>query len=132
MTVIEAGIELIKMLIPPKTNDLDAQQRWRWIVFIGIAGLFLGLSAHIALACGWVPSIYSGFALSQDTKAIQQRVDVIATLALEREIRSRTLELCHEKDQERRNELNGDISKLQHEYHDIAQQWYAVPECDKL
>jgi hypothetical protein len=132
MTLIEAGIELVKILIPPKASDQDSQQRWRWVVFIGLVGLFAGLTAHIALACGWMPSVYSGFALSQDTKAIQQRVDVIATLALEREIRSKVLELCQERNQERRNELNGDLARLQHEYHDIAQQWYNVPGCDKL
>ena len=132
MTLIEAGIELMRMLVPPKTNDLEEQQRWRWVVFVGLTSTFLGLSVHIALACGWLPSIYAGFALASETKSIQQRVDVIATLALEREMRSKALELCQEKDQSRRNEINGDLAKLQHEYHDIAQQWYNIPSCDKL
>lgn len=101
-------------------------------MFVGLTSTFLGLSVHIALACGWLPSIYAGFALASETKSIQQRVDVIATLALEREMRSKALELCQEKDQSRRNEINGDLAKLQHEYHDIAQQWYNIPSCDKL
>lgn len=123
---------MVKMLIPPKTNDLEEQQRWRWVVFIGLIGVGSGLCLHIALACGWLPSFYSGFALASETQSIQRRVDVIATLALEREMRTKMLELCREKEQARRNELNDDISKLQREYHDIAQQWYAIPGCDKL
>lgn len=132
MSILESGAEIIKALVPPKTNDLEEQQRWRWVVFASLVALAGSLTLHILLACGWIPSIYPGFALASDTKAIQQRVDVIATLALEREMRTKAAELCSEKDPNRRTELNDDIAKLQREYHDIAQNWYTIPRCDQL
>lgn len=132
MSVIESGAEIIRVLVPPKTDDLEGQQRWRWVVFASLIALTSSLTLHILLSCGWIPSVYSGFSLASDTKAIQQRLDVIATLALEREMRSKTSDLCTEKDQRRRNELNDDLAKLQREYHDIAQTWYTVPRCDQL
>ena len=132
MSIIETGVGLAKALVPPRTNDLEAQQRWRWVVFIGLVGVISGLSLHIALACGWIPSLYPGFALASDTKSIQRRVDVIATLSLEHEMRAKALELCNEKSQQRRSEINDDISKLQKEYHDISQIWYQIPRCDQL
>lgn len=132
MGILEVGTDVAKLLVPPRTNDLEEQQRWRWVVFASLSALAVSLTVHILLACGWVSSIYPGFALASDTKAIQQRVDVIATLALEREMRAKATELCTEKSPQRRSELNDDISKLQREYHDIAETWYAIPRCDQL
>lgn len=130
--MIELGVEAIKVLIPPKTNELEEQQRWRWVVFVALIGLSASFTLHILLACGWISSVYPGFALASDTRAIQQRIDVIATLALEREMRAKATELCSERNPQRRSELNDDISKLQREYHDIAQNWYTIPRCDQL
>jgi|HubBroStandDraft_2_1064218.scaffolds.fasta_scaffold06416_4 hypothetical protein len=132
MTLIEAGIAVAKMLIPPKTNDLEEQQRWRWVVFASLVGLMSAFSLHLALECGWLPAIYPGYALSSDTQAIQRRVDVIATLSLEHEIRAKALELCQEKNRDRRNELNDDIAKLEREYREIARTGYPIPNCDQL
>lgn len=132
MGLIEIGAEVTKVLIPPKTNDLEEQQRWRWVVFVSIIGLTSSLLLHIALACGYIPALYAGFASATATEDIQRRVDVIATLSLQHEIRSKAIELCIEKSQDKRNELNDDISKLQKEYHDIAQTWYAIPGCSQL
>lgn len=87
---------------------------------------------HIMLACGYLPALSSGFALEADEKAIQRRIDVIATLSIEHEIRSKTGELCQERDPNRRADLNNDISKLQWEYKEVAGDWYQVPSCDKL
>lgn len=132
MGLIETGVEVAKSLMPPKTNELDAQQRWRWVVFAALIGAYGALAVHIALACGLLPSLYSGFALASDQRNVQQRVDVIATLSLEHEIRDRTFQLCHEKDQQKRNILNDEIDKLQREYYDIEKSWYRVPECGLL
>lgn len=132
MSIWEALVEVVKVLMPPKADDQSAQQRWRWVVFLAIIGLMTGLSLHVAIADGYLPSVSSGFALESDQKKIQRRVDVIATLSIEHEIRSKTFELCIEKASQRRDELNYDISKLQREYREIAGEWYQVPSCDKL
>lgn len=101
-------------------------------MFASLVGLALTFAAHVLLACGWLTIVYPGFASASETQAIQRRVDVIATLSLEHEMRSKTAELCGEKDQRRRDELNDDISKLQREYREVTTQWYQVPRCDQL
>lgn len=132
MAVGEVLVEAIKILVPPKADDAEGQTRWRWVVFATLIGLIVTLGAHIAIACGALPSISSGFALEADQKATQRRIDVIATLSIQNEIRSKTLELCMEHDPSRRSELNRDIDKLQYEYKEVAGNWYTVPPCDKL
>ncbi len=101
-------------------------------MFGSIVANAAALTLHILLACGYLPGISPGFALEADQKAIQKRIDVIATLSIEHEIRSKTLELCTEHDSGRRAELNSDIGKLQWEYKEVAGDWYAVPSCDRL
>lgn len=132
MGLLGAGIEVAKAMMPPKTNELDAQQRWRWVVFAALIGAYGALAVHIALACGLLPSMYSGFALASDQKSVQKRVDVIASLSIQHEIRDLTFDLCHEKDQKKRDQFNDEIAKLQKEYYDIEKVWYRVPECGLL
>lgn len=132
MSLAEMGMEIVKTLIPPKTNDLEAQQRWRWVVFATLVSLGASLLLHIALACGMLPAIYPGFALESETKNITQKLDLLTTIGLEREMRAKMLELCKERSQDRRNEINEDISRLQREYWAIEKQWYQVPRCDQL
>lgn len=132
MGLIESGLDVAKALVPPKTNDLEEQQRWRWVVFAAIMVLATSFTAHVALECGWVPSVFSGFASASDQQAIQRRIDVIASLSLEHEMRDKALQLCSERDQQKRNELNDEISKLQREYYDISHNWYTIPRCDQL
>jgi hypothetical protein len=132
MGLLDIAVSVAKVGIPPKSNDLDAQQRWRWFVFTSIIGLATALTVHILLACGFLPSVYPGFALTADTQQIQKRVDVIATLSLEHEIRSKASDLCKEKDPSKRSSLNDDIAKLEKEYYDIARNWYPIPNCEQL
>lgn len=101
-------------------------------MFAALVGAYAALAMHIALACGLLPSIYSGFALASDQRSVQQRVDVIATLSLEHEIRDKTYQLCHETDQPKRNQINDEIAKLQREYYDIEKIWYNAPACGLL
>lgn len=129
---IEVIVEAVKVLIPPAPDDAAGQTRWRWVVFASIVGLSASLSMHIAIACGYLPSVSSGFALESDQKATARRIDLIATLSIQGEIRAKTLELCHERSQDKRAELNRDIDKLQYEYKEVAGEWYVVPACDKL
>lgn len=132
MSLAEMGMEIVKTLIPPKTNDLEAQQRWRWVVFAALISLGSSLLLHIALACGMLPSVYPGFALESETKTITEKLDLLTTIGLEREMRAKMLELCKEPNHDRRAEINEDIARLQREYWSIEKQWYQVPRCDQL
>lgn len=132
MSLLETGADVVKLMIPPKTNNLEEQQRWRWIVFTMIVSMGASLTAHILLACGWFPSVYPGFALATETKSIEKKLDLLTTIGLEREMRAKMQELCHESSQDRRNELNDDLARLQREYWTVTKQWYQIPRCDQL
>lgn len=132
MSVIETGVQLVKVLIPPKTNDLEDQQRWRWVVFGTLIGLGASLALHIALACGYLPALSPGFALASETQSIEKKLDLLTTIGLEREMRAKMQELCRESDHDRRNEINDDLARLQHEYWSLTRQWYQIPRCDQL
>lgn len=132
MALYDAVVELFKLLIPPKADDAEGQIRWRWVVFMGLTLVGSGLALHISLAQGVFPSVFPGYALETETRDIQRRVGVIATLSLEHEMREKMAELCHEKDSYRRSELNDDLSKLQREYWDVNRAFYNVPGCTQL
>lgn len=101
-------------------------------MFASIVGLITALSMHIAIACGYLPAVGSGFALEADQRVIARHINLITTLSIQSEIRAKTLELCHEGGPDKRAELNRDIDKLQYEYKEVAGEWYTVPACDKL
>lgn len=128
----ELAVQVVKVLIPPKTNDLDAQQRWRWVVFVAIVVLGVSQIIHIALSCGYLPALYSGFASEASTQHIQASVDAIASISFEREMRYKATELCTSKDPKIRQILAEDIAKLQREYYEIERHFYEIPPCDQL
>lgn len=132
MGPLELGAGIVKILIPPKTNDLEAQQRWRWVVFGALISLGASLTLHIALACGLFPSVYPGFALASETQSIEKKLDLLTTIGLEREMRAKMQELCRETDHDHRNEINDDLARLQREYWSLTKQWYQIPRCDQL
>lgn len=132
MSVGEFLVEAVKLLVPPKHDDAAGQTRWRWVVFASLVSLSVTMCAHIAIACGYLPSVSSGFALEADQKQLSHRIDIIATVSIEHEIRDKAWKLCRENDHDRRFELNDDINRLQREYKSITGDWYTVPACDRL
>ena len=59
----------LSSIIP--TPGANPQLDWRWRVSVSLllGGLTLALSAHIALACGLLPTLWPGFALASDVSA---------------------------------------------------------------
>ncbi len=128
----EVLIALLKLMVPPKADDLEGQARWRWVVFAGLVTIGVGLALHISLAAGAFPQVFSGYALESETQSIIRKLNVIATLDLEHEMRGKAAELCMEHDAGRRAELNDDIAKLQREYWEVNHEYYQIPECARL
>lgn len=126
------AFDTVKGLMPPKTNDLDTQQSWRWKVFVSVVLLWVIVSGQIALSYGWAPAVHPGFALASDTQAIQKRVDVIASISIQEEIRRKLYLMCNEHNPVTRNELGNDIDRLNKEYKEITHDWYPIPRCDQI
>lgn len=68
--------EFAANLIPPHDADPDKIYRWRVYAAGTVILMALSLGTHIALACGFIPVLFPGFASAADmqTMAMQQRV----------------------------------------------------------
>lgn len=65
--------ELAQELIPP--HDGDPEKIYRWRVFLAgtVIAMAVGISVHIALACGFIPVLFSGFASASDLASLTQQ-----------------------------------------------------------
>jgi len=133
MGLEDVGLGVVKAILPPRnTNDEYEQNRWRWMVFAALILIISGSVLHIALACGWLPSVYPGFAQVSSVTAIQTRVDLIAAQSLETAIRNRVADRCKAADPAFKQELTEDIDKLNREYFTIQRFFYREPKCQSL
>jgi len=89
MEYIEKAVAGAKNLIPPADGASEKHVK-RWRMWIAAATFLnaLGLSAHIALACGFAAPFYSGFAQAGELAALKtelqsRRVKELNTLLLD-------------------------------------------------
>lgn len=87
---------------------------------------------HILLAWGIVTSFFPGFASAAEVAQQAKRIDLIAKIEIQRDLRTKTAERCNTHDQNFRNELNVEIDRLQDQYHELTNLWYRVPNCSDL
>src|SRR4051812_30008198 len=68
--------EVAAKLIPPHDADPDKIYRWRVYTAGTVILMAAAIGTHIALACGFLPAFFPGFASAADmqTMAVQQRV----------------------------------------------------------
>lgn len=73
MEYIEKAVAGAKNLVPPKEGATDQHVR-RWRLWIAGATFLnaLGLSVHIALACGFAAPFYPGFAQADQVQRMQE------------------------------------------------------------
>lgn len=64
--MLKEGLELAQNLIPPHDADPEKLYRYRVIISGTVIAMAAGLTTHIALACGFIPSLFSGFASAND------------------------------------------------------------------
>lgn len=64
-------------LIPP--HDADPEKIYRWRVYAAgtVIAMAAGITAHIALACGFVPVLFSGFANAADMQIMTMQQNVM-------------------------------------------------------
>lgn len=65
--------EVVVNLIPP--HDADPEKIYRWRVFTAgtVIVMAAGIVTHIALACGFIPALFPGFASAADLKTLAQQ-----------------------------------------------------------
>ncbi len=136
MGAVEGMFDVIKALVPPATENRRALERWRWWVFIALIVVFVESSLHILLACGYIPSLYPGFASKADTRALTRRVDFVADILIQNEVARKVGELCaippeskRLSDLALRAELMADIARLEQYYTPLDNHQFKVPTC---
>lgn len=69
--------EVATNLIPP--HDADPEKIYRWRVYAAGTVILMAasLSVHIALACGFIPVLFSGFANAADMQTMAQQQSVL-------------------------------------------------------
>jgi hypothetical protein len=130
----EGILKLVKALVPPNTNDLGPQQRWRWMVFATLTVLIISQVVQTAASYGYIPGI-AGFApaaLASDVHQLTSRVDLSTQVLLERDMKDKQKEICTTKDQAFKRELVNDIDNLQREYRQITGYFYKLRGCNEL
>lgn len=133
MGLEDLGVIAVKSLLPPRTpNDEHEQQRWRWVVFSAILIIGSGLVIHVVIACGLIPQLSTGFALSTSVGDLKSQVSLIAAQSLETSMRNKITDRCRAKDASFKQELTEDIDKLDREYFSIEHTYYREPTCESL
>lgn len=111
----------LEELFPPGIKPV---QRWRIMVFAAL----LGLTVHVAWACGLIPGLH-GFALADDVEKISGNVDTILLLSMENTIRGLAEELCRTKNVSSRHIFQEQIDRLQLQHHDMTGAYYPTSGC---
>lgn len=80
MEYIEKAVAGAKNLIPPAEGATEAHVK-RWRLWIAAATFLnaLGLSAHIALACGFAAPFYTGFAQAGEVQGVRSEMVEVKT-----------------------------------------------------
>ncbi len=135
MAAIKDGLAAAVNLIPPEEGDARQVRRWRlWVAGVTFVNA-VGLTVHVALACGFIP-FYPGFALAGEVKTVQQSVDSLAQeLQTQRIgiIESSILDVRQkqcEAQPEVRRLYTASLQKLLIEYTNITKHEYPLPECE--
>lgn len=74
--------ELASALIPPHDADPESLRRWRVILAGVVFIMAAGLTTHIALACGFIPMLFPGFASAADVQSLSQQQVVMRSESL--------------------------------------------------
>jgi hypothetical protein len=79
----DKATDIALALIPPHDSDPERIYRWR-LTLAGVVVLMAGtISAHIALACGFLPVFFPGFANASDVQALNVQQTAMRQESLE-------------------------------------------------
>lgn len=116
--------------MPAKKGDEEGQKRWEWIVFSFMLAVLFGGVLHVALACGYLGSIFPGFVQSNDVRL--DRVNFVALQVLAIQMDSKAQKICdNPQDKSLDNELGTEINHLEQAYAFIANRGYDLTQCPR-
>jgi hypothetical protein len=131
--MIEEVLSMAGRLRPPG-HDADAEDvvAWRWFMAITTGVIGMGLATHIALACGFIPSIYPGFASAADTQEIRQQLVQARAVDLEGRILAMRAMHCRTDNPTLKQLYLETLQKTIFEYHKLSKVTFPLPDCKEF
>jgi len=132
----EKIMQAITKLVPPVEGASDKHVR-RWRLWIAAATFLnaLGLSIHIALACGFAAPFYSGFAQASNVEGIKGDMSIVKAELQKKRIKELTSLIldakqkhCAASGEVRRLYLSA-YNDLRDEYYDLTKREAPDPPC---
>jgi len=129
MEYIEKAVAGAKNLIPP-AEGASEQHVKRWRLWIAAATFLnaLGLSAHIALACGFAAPFYSGFAQAGELRTLQDNLQDRRVKELNTQLLDAKSKQCAASGEAKRLYLRA-YNDLRSEYFQLTKREYPDPPC---
>lgn len=122
-------------LIPGPDGSPDHVQKWRNAVGISLVVLAAVFTAHLALACGWFPAVYGGFAKADDLSTLKDTVNEIRVYQVEAGLFTVRREQCAAvagDNLQARAFYSEKLTGLQRQYWSLVGHDYPLPACGEL
>lgn len=122
----------LRALVPAENADAKALYNYRVLLMGGFVMLVMGNAIHIALVCGYLTSIFPGFAKADEVQKLAQQQTAMLAQQLDNDIFRTREAQCHT--------ASGDAKMLYTQrLQDKLQQWrglqgyqYRVPDCGEF
>lgn len=122
-------VDGVRRLTPPKPDaDPERIQQWRWFVALVTGVLAVGLTTHIAIACGFLPAIHPGFALASEVQNIRHERLLERETDLEAKLLEVRMKQC-ESEGVVRQLHTATLQKMLIEYKRLTDGEYPLPAC---
>lgn len=130
---LEAGADLLGSIKPPKKGDdiASRQHIWNWRIFLALVAVGGGFGFHLVLACGYLPSLFPGFANAGDVQQIASAQRQANLIALQDALLTTNERWCKSSG-EARGLYWRNLTELRSQYFDLAKRELPLPSCTEI
>lgn len=129
------AVQALLALRPPKRANHESSEVyvWRWKIFGAVIALGGAFTVHILLACGFVPTVFGGFAGAGELRDLVAAVNDSRTQTLELSMLEMNEKYCQSTPgSEVRKLYLRLILERQKVYYSLRSQHFNLPGCESL
>lgn len=129
MEYIDKALSCAKNLIPPGDGECNAVTRWRrWIAAFTFVNA-LGLTVHVAAACGFLVPLYAGFVQASEYQEFKSDVETRRVKELNILLLDAKAKQCNASGDAKKLYLNV-YNDLRLEYYQLIGREFPDPPCE--